>query len=262
VGPPSYRLQRDISWKLKAHTCAAVPPWPFGAALSAILVSLITISCTPHHIQADWYHAYAGTRAGCNSRTAIHAEGRLILPLSRRGSRHFAVMAYNPETMSFEVSENDVDMVYVSGLPREVTEAEIAEHFGSIGVVKFDKKKNAHKVRNSCKARVLTQIHVNRCRGRMLLTEVTVAAVSTTSHGLLLHQDLRHERPLLLDCRCGFTGTRPRERSRATAPSPMRTPFRRHPQCPGSVAGSSKVSVVVGGFRERCWNDSRISEGT
>ncbi len=56
-------------------------------------------------------------------------------------------MSYNPETMSFDVGENDVDMVYVSGLPTNVTEAEIAEHFGSIGVVKFDKKQNKHKVR-------------------------------------------------------------------------------------------------------------------
>lgn len=55
-------------------------------------------------------------------------------------------MAYNPETMSFELGANDVDMIYVSGLPPDATEAEIAEHFGSIGVVKFDKKQNKHKI--------------------------------------------------------------------------------------------------------------------
>ena len=55
-------------------------------------------------------------------------------------------MAYNPETMSFELGDNDCDMVYVSGLPPDATEADIAEHFGSIGVVKFDKKQNKHKI--------------------------------------------------------------------------------------------------------------------
>ena len=56
------------------------------------------------------------------------------------------IMAYNPETMSFELGDNDCDMVYVSGLPPDATEADIAEHFGSIGVVKFDKKQNKHKI--------------------------------------------------------------------------------------------------------------------
>lgn len=54
-------------------------------------------------------------------------------------------MAYNPETLSFELP--DTDMVYVTGLPKDVTIDEVAEHFGSIGVVKFDKKKNQKKVR-------------------------------------------------------------------------------------------------------------------
>ena len=55
-------------------------------------------------------------------------------------------MTYNPETMSFEVGDNDVDMIYISGLPTDTNEAEIAAHFGSIGVVKFDKKQDKHKV--------------------------------------------------------------------------------------------------------------------
>ena len=33
------------------------------------------------------------------------------------------------------------DMVYVSGLPPNVTEDEVADHFGSIGILKVDKKK-------------------------------------------------------------------------------------------------------------------------
>ena len=53
-------------------------------------------------------------------------------------------MTYNADTMSFEVP--DTDMVYVSGLPTDVTISEVAEHFGSIGVVKFDKKKDQKKV--------------------------------------------------------------------------------------------------------------------
>ncbi len=37
-------------------------------------------------------------------------------------------------------------MIYVEGLPEGVSVDEVGEHFGSIGVVKFDKKKNQKKV--------------------------------------------------------------------------------------------------------------------
>ena len=53
-------------------------------------------------------------------------------------------MAYNPDTMSFE--EPNTDMVYVSGLPSNTTEEDIAAHFGSIGLLKEDKKKNKPKI--------------------------------------------------------------------------------------------------------------------
>ncbi len=53
-------------------------------------------------------------------------------------------MAYNPDTMSFE--EPSTDMVYVSGLPSNTTEEDIAAHFGSIGLLKEDKKKNKPKI--------------------------------------------------------------------------------------------------------------------
>ena len=53
-------------------------------------------------------------------------------------------MAYNAETMSFDVP--DTDMVYVSGLPQNITEDEIAEHFGTIGILKVDKKKEKKKI--------------------------------------------------------------------------------------------------------------------
>lgn len=39
-----------------------------------------------------------------------------------------------------------MQMIYVEGLPEGVSIDEVAEHFGSIGVVKFDKKKNQKKV--------------------------------------------------------------------------------------------------------------------
>lgn len=64
-------------------------------------------------------------------------------------------MAYNPETLSFELP--DTDMVYVTGLPTNVTIEEVAEHFGSIGVVKFDKKKNQKKVSSSPQATTITR---------------------------------------------------------------------------------------------------------
>ncbi|KAL6754133.1 hypothetical protein V8C86DRAFT_2709850 [Haematococcus lacustris] len=53
-------------------------------------------------------------------------------------------MAYNPDTMSFDLPSTD--MVYVAGLPQNVTESDIAEYFGSIGVLKVDKKTGKKKI--------------------------------------------------------------------------------------------------------------------
>ena len=46
--------------------------------------------------------------------------------------------------MSFVLPETDT--VYVTGLPGSITEADVAEFFGTIGVIKFDKQKKKHKV--------------------------------------------------------------------------------------------------------------------
>ena len=79
-------------------------------------------------------------------------------------------MTYNPDTLSFEVPDtgqgksrlirpkvygycknhpsNNIldscpaDQVYVSGLPKDVTEEDIVEYFGSIGMLKIDKKRD------------------------------------------------------------------------------------------------------------------------
>lgn len=56
----------------------------------------------------------------------------------------FVAMAYNADTNSFDVP--DTDTVYVSGLTTTVTEADIATHFGSIGVLKQDKKAGKPKI--------------------------------------------------------------------------------------------------------------------
>ena len=53
-------------------------------------------------------------------------------------------MAYNPDTLSFTVP--DVDMIYVAGLPSGITEEAMAAHFGTIGVLKQDKKKGKPKI--------------------------------------------------------------------------------------------------------------------
>ena len=53
-------------------------------------------------------------------------------------------MAYNADTMSFE--EPDTDCVYISGLPQHVTEEDLAQHFGSIGIIKQDKKLKKPKI--------------------------------------------------------------------------------------------------------------------
>jgi RNA-binding protein FUS len=53
-------------------------------------------------------------------------------------------MAYNPDTMSFEVPHTDT--VYVTGLPPNITEDDVADFFGSIGVIKIDKKTRGKKI--------------------------------------------------------------------------------------------------------------------
>ena len=53
-------------------------------------------------------------------------------------------MSYNADTLSFEVP--DTDTIYVSGLASTATEADIAAHFGSIGVLKQDKKAGKPKI--------------------------------------------------------------------------------------------------------------------
>ena len=44
----------------------------------------------------------------------------------------------------------DTDMIYIQGLPLDITESEIATHFGSIGVVKFDKKQVHRNIAPHC----------------------------------------------------------------------------------------------------------------
>jgi RNA-binding protein FUS len=53
-------------------------------------------------------------------------------------------MTYNPNTMSFDLP--DTDTVYVSGMPAGVSEGDIAEFFGSIGIIKLDKKTKSKKI--------------------------------------------------------------------------------------------------------------------
>jgi RNA-binding protein FUS len=53
-------------------------------------------------------------------------------------------MAFNPNTLSFDVP--DTDTVYISGLPPDATEASVAAHFGTIGVVKDDRKRGGKRV--------------------------------------------------------------------------------------------------------------------
>lgn len=42
---------------------------------------------------------------------------------------------------SFEDFDDDRDQIYVSGLPTDITEQQLADHFGQIGMIKMDKKK-------------------------------------------------------------------------------------------------------------------------
>ena len=72
---------------------------------------------------------------------ATHIASLISFPLQLQNP---STMAYNPDTMSFE--EPNTDMVYVSGIPQDTTEEDIAAHFGSIGLLKEDKKKNKPKI--------------------------------------------------------------------------------------------------------------------
>ncbi|KDD73405.1 hypothetical protein H632_c2210p0, partial [Helicosporidium sp. ATCC 50920] len=43
--------------------------------------------------------------------------------------------------MSFGDYDEDRDQIYIAGLPEDVTEEQLAEHFGVIGMIKMDKSK-------------------------------------------------------------------------------------------------------------------------
>lgn len=51
---------------------------------------------------------------------------------------------YNADTMSWQVP--DTDTVYVDGLPQGITEKDVEEFFGSIGIIKTDKKTRGKKI--------------------------------------------------------------------------------------------------------------------
>lgn len=53
-------------------------------------------------------------------------------------------MAYNADTMSWQMPETDT--VYVEGLPQGISERDVEEYFGSIGVIKTDKKTRGKKI--------------------------------------------------------------------------------------------------------------------
>lgn len=51
---------------------------------------------------------------------------------------------YNADTMSWQVPETDT--VYVDGLPQGISEKDVEEFFGSIGIIKTDKKTRGKKI--------------------------------------------------------------------------------------------------------------------
>lgn len=51
---------------------------------------------------------------------------------------------YNADTMSWQVP--DTDTVYVDGLPQGISEKDVEEFFGSIGIIKTDKKTRGKKI--------------------------------------------------------------------------------------------------------------------
>lgn len=115
-------------------------------------------------------------------------------------------MAYNADTMSFELP--DTDMIYVSGLPTDITVNDVAEHFGSIGIIKFDKKKDQKKV---------------QCLSSFPRGLMQPAAPSQRKQDVwILCGGLTFCRHINPRCRSGCTKTRRQGRSRATAPLHMK----------------------------------------
>ena len=53
-------------------------------------------------------------------------------------------LSLDQETMSFALPSTD--MVYITGLPPDTTEASLAQYFGSIGIIKIDKKTKKQKI--------------------------------------------------------------------------------------------------------------------
>lgn len=51
---------------------------------------------------------------------------------------------YDANTMSFVLPETDT--VYIDGLPQGITEKDVEEFFGSIGIIKTDKKTRGKKI--------------------------------------------------------------------------------------------------------------------
>ncbi len=70
------------------------------------------------------------------------AASRIRVKQARASARSLICVALpvfaRAATMSFDLPETD--MVYVSGLPSGTTEDDLAQYFGSIGVIKLDKK--------------------------------------------------------------------------------------------------------------------------
>eukprot|EP00803_Ostreobium_quekettii_P001112 evm.model.scf_427.1 EVM.evm.TU.scf_427.1 scf_427:17526-18888(-) len=53
-------------------------------------------------------------------------------------------MAFEGNTTPYDMP--DTDTVYITGLPATITEEDLAEYFGSIGVIKIDKKARRPKI--------------------------------------------------------------------------------------------------------------------
>jgi hypothetical protein len=125
-------------------------------------------------------------------------------------------MAYNPETLSFDLP--DTDQIYVSGLPSGAGERDLEEYFGSIGVIKTDKKTKGKKIyMYRDKATGALKGDAVRCKGtrRRAPRCARLAGLASTRQRCVVHGPAPHgslRRPRRIARQHSHRGSRPRPR--------------------------------------------------
>ncbi|UYV68396.1 FUS [Cordylochernes scorpioides] len=108
------------------------------------------------------------------------------------------------------MGEEQKDTIFVSGLPEDVGETDLAEHFGSIGVIKIDKKTNKQKIW------IYKDKHTGRGKGEATITyddpPTATSAIDWFNgkdyKGSVITVQLAHRKPNAYGGRGGMRGGR------------------------------------------------------